>query len=98
MQIYLGNGDGTFSGPRSYVSSFPGPVWGRIAITDLNLDGKLDIASGVIILWARGWYFPGDPADDAGLATSLRSRGLIWKEWQTGCGGGGLLTKRCPDL
>jgi hypothetical protein len=49
-QIYLGNGDGTFSNTNNYVLNMPylnafAPVTG-IAIADFNLDGKLDVASG----------------------------------------------------
>ncbi len=41
MQVYLGNGDGTFAAPVTYTlpEIAPGPV----AIADMNKDGKLDI-------------------------------------------------------
>ena len=57
--IYLGNGDGTFSAPSSYVSSFPvgnsgNPSDGSVVIADFNGDGKLDIASSGGILLGNG--------------------------------------------
>ena len=54
-QIYLGNGDGTFSGPSSFVSNFPGDgTAGGVGIGDFNLDGKPDIASSGRILLGKG--------------------------------------------
>jgi len=54
-QIYLGNGDGTFSQPSSYVSNFPaGTPDGSLVIADFNSDGKLDIASSGGILLGNG--------------------------------------------
>jgi hypothetical protein len=58
-QIYLGNGDGTFSAPSSYVANFPvsattTPPDGAVAIADFNLDGKLDVASSGGVLLGNG--------------------------------------------
>jgi hypothetical protein len=58
LQIYHGNGDGTFAAPSSYVSNFPAdpakPVDGSVVIADFNLDGNLDIASSGGILLGNG--------------------------------------------
>jgi hypothetical protein len=48
-QIYLGNGDGTFSGPENYGISI-GYAYPTIAIADFNGDGNLDIAAGGVML------------------------------------------------
>lgn len=59
-QIYLGNGDGTFSNANSYVLSFvpenlePLPFNSGIAIADFNLDGKRDVAIGNNLLIGNG--------------------------------------------
>ena len=58
-QIYLGNGDGTFSGPNSYIVSILWPDTGSgngggIAVADFNLDGKLDLAVDIGILLGNG--------------------------------------------
>ncbi len=57
LQIFLGNGDGTFQSPISYtVGTSPGSV----AVADFNGDGKLDLAvanyisSTVTILFGNG--------------------------------------------
>jgi hypothetical protein len=57
-QIYLGNGDGTFSNTSNYVLNMPlieayAPSTG-IAIADFNLDGKRDIASGDSVQLGNG--------------------------------------------
>jgi FG-GAP-like repeat len=59
-QISLNNGDGTFSTPANdYVLELPiGPFGGiagaGIAIADFNLDGKLDVAIGNVVLLGNG--------------------------------------------
>jgi hypothetical protein len=43
LQLFLGNGDGTFAGPQDYLAggqSFP------VAVADFNGDGKPDLAAG----------------------------------------------------
>lgn len=58
LQIYLGNGGGTFSGPSSYVSSFPtgNSIYSEnsVVIADFNGDAKLDVASSGGILLGNG--------------------------------------------
>jgi hypothetical protein len=49
-QIYLGNGNGTFSNPNNYGISVGFASFGTIAIADFNGDGKLDIAAGGVLL------------------------------------------------
>jgi hypothetical protein len=57
VNIYTGNGDGTFSNARGYRGG------GRLALADFNVDGKLDIASGNAILLGNGnGTFQGQPA------------------------------------
>ena len=59
-QIFLGNGDGTFSNANSYALNFLSPdsepplVNGGISIADFNLDGKPDIAVGNNLLIGNG--------------------------------------------
>ena len=53
-EIYLGNGNGTFSNTRSYflnVETFPSGV---PVIADFNLDGKPDVAAGNYLLLGNG--------------------------------------------
>jgi hypothetical protein len=59
-QIYLGNGDGTFSNAGNYflnslplITRTPGYPTG-IVVADLNLDGKLDVALGNVVLLGNG--------------------------------------------
>jgi hypothetical protein len=42
VAVFLGKGDGTFSGPTTYTVSFY--VTGAVAVGDFNSDGKLDMA------------------------------------------------------
>lgn len=54
-EIYLGNGDGTFSNASNYVgvvSTYGG--FGIPVLADFNLDGKLDIADGNSTLLGNG--------------------------------------------
>jgi len=44
VQVFLGNGDGTFQAPVAYDSGSTNP--GSLAISDMNGDGKLDIVVG----------------------------------------------------
>ena len=59
-QIFLGNGDGTFSNADNYALTFltpvsaPTPVDGGISLADFNLDGKPDIAIGNNLLIGNG--------------------------------------------
>jgi hypothetical protein len=55
-QIYLGNGDGTFSEGRSYVAAFSASTYmaTTIAAADFNLDGKPDVATSGGVLLGNG--------------------------------------------
>lgn len=58
-QVYLGNGDGTFSNQSNYVIDFPAggpfiPSVAPVAIADFNRDGKLDIAALTSVLLGNG--------------------------------------------
>jgi len=52
-QIYVGNGDGTFTNASSYVLS-TGPQGSYSAVADFNTDGNLDIAGGNGVLLGNG--------------------------------------------
>ena len=54
-QIFLGNGDGTFSNASNYVIHFfGGPSVYGTAVADFNGDGKLDVAVGGNLLLGNG--------------------------------------------
>lgn len=57
-QIYLGNGDGTFSNNSNYLISAPFyssyPYINGLAFVDFNLDGKPDLAVGNAVLLGNG--------------------------------------------
>jgi hypothetical protein len=56
-QIYLGNGDGTFSNSGNYLLNFPGSPQisqSAVAIADFNGDGKKDFAIGNAVLMGNG--------------------------------------------
>jgi len=57
-EIYLGNGNGTFSNVSNYILAMPMstivlPSLG-VAICDFNSDGKLDVAAGNAVLLSNG--------------------------------------------
>jgi hypothetical protein len=52
-EIYLSNGDGTFSNTRGYFLS-PVATGGSIAVADFNGDGKPDVAIGNTVLLGNG--------------------------------------------
>jgi hypothetical protein len=64
VEVYLGKGDGTFSNTHSYqpLGGSPG-----LAVADFNLDGKLDIAAGNVLLSNGDGTFKGV----SGVALSL---------------------------
>ncbi|MFL6307054.1 MAG: FG-GAP repeat domain-containing protein [Candidatus Sulfotelmatobacter sp.] len=56
-QIYLGNGDGTFSNSSNYVLRMPSlstPFSIGVAVADFNSDGKPDFAAGNAVLLSKG--------------------------------------------
>jgi hypothetical protein len=57
-EIYLGNGDGSFSNTHNYwgqpFTSGDGVATSGVAIADFNLDGKLDVAAGEYVLVGDG--------------------------------------------
>lgn len=77
-QIYTGNGDGTFSSPQSYVSSLANldaaasnVVATTLAVSDWNLDGKLDaVTSGGVLLGNGDATFQGVPLANQGIPMS----------------------------
>jgi hypothetical protein len=52
-QIYLSNGDGTFSNASNYVLGFFGAGSGT-AVADFNGDGKPDLAMDGVVLLGNG--------------------------------------------
>jgi len=56
IQIYLGNGSGTFSNPYNYEPNFVLDILDRadLVLADFNQDGKLDIAAQNMILLGNG--------------------------------------------
>jgi len=54
--VFLGNGDGTFQSPQYYSTT--GLDGGQAIVSDLNLDGRLDVAmpsgAGVDVFWGNG--------------------------------------------
>lgn len=72
VQIYLGNGDGTFSNPYSYEPYHGGAV----VIADFNLDGKPDIAAASLVLLGNGnGSFQGQPAVPLPVAPTVAVTG-----------------------
>jgi FG-GAP-like repeat len=60
-QIYLGNGDGTFTNASNYTYFGSSTAYG-VAVADFNVDGHLDIAAGNTVLLGNGdGTFQGTP-------------------------------------
>lgn len=76
LAIFLGKGDGTFSGPTLYMTDFY--VQGSIVAGDFNEDGKLDLAivggsAGIALFTGRGDGTFNPPVD---IATFLGGASL----------------------
>jgi hypothetical protein len=54
IQIFTGNGDGTFTNTHSYYSFPFATVETGLALADFNLDGNLDVAAGGNLLLGNG--------------------------------------------
>jgi hypothetical protein len=52
VEVYLGKGDGSFSIPKSYMTSENSSS--GIVLADFNLDGRVDIAAGQAVLLGNG--------------------------------------------
>ena len=78
-QIYISNGDGTFSNANSYLLSLTDPKesqpYTAVALADVNVDGKLDLIAGNKVLLGngdgtfRGSPFGAIPGNSLGVAT-----------------------------
>ena len=83
VQIYLGNGDGTFSASNSYLPNLGYVSSLELAVADINSDGKLDVAAGNGIFLGLGsaafqgvpGILPGSPV--AAVAGDFDKNGTI---------------------